>query len=404
MTAFDEEEHTLASPKGEVFTFTDYGYLRVEKGVMRVRGKISGFRVPSASLPPASEVMVSGKKEPLQQTEGFLQWGKLPKEPPPAQAANEVQDPLEHAAAVHCRFVPEEVHMPAGARREVEMHLRCVGQGKPGGQYRLVTHKGLTVEPAQIAVEPLAEGQERTVRFKVRAAMDAPNILHEIRMIPEQGLRAASQSLPVSIGVVMTSDNRVPKSGQFVVRAPGYTMKVDHYSGVSFYLLDADGHRRFGRVTRGNFLTGFPGIACEGKWSLRFGMPCEGIWSGTNHLTVRPLGLGGGPNARLQYTFYQNRIVMSLVPPTDPTKEFTMWLGNFDILGPPIHNGKQDAPHLPIVADRFFFPHPQYRQGVLLTTPPKTPLQFRQTAVSFPVRVGQQVTLRFAEESETQAE
>ena len=56
------------------------------------------------------------------------------------------------------------------------------------------------------------------------------------------------------------------------------------------------------------------------------------------------------------------------------------------------------------MADRFFFPHPLYRQGVLLTTPPETALQFHQTAVSFPIRVGQQVTLRFAEESEARAE
>jgi hypothetical protein len=49
-------------------------------------------------------------------------------------------------------------------------------------------------------------------------------------------------------------------------------------------------------------------------------------------------------------------------------------------------------------------PHPQYRQGVLLTTPPETPLQFRQTAVSFPIRVGERVTLKFAEETEARAQ
>jgi len=199
----------------------------------------------------------------------------------------------------------------------------------------------------------------------------------------------------------MTADNRVPKTGQFVVRAPGYTTKVDHYSGTSFYLLDADGHRRFGRVATGNFLTGFPGVVCEGRWSLVFGHQCEGIWTGQNNLTVRPLGLDGTPNARLVYDYFEDRIVISMVPPTDPTKEFTMWLGNFDVLRPPVHNGKQEQPWSPIVADRFFFPHPLYRQGVLLTTPPKTALQLRgDTAVSFPIRAGQAVTLQFAERSE----
>jgi hypothetical protein len=221
--------------------------------------------------------------------------------------------------------------------------------------------------------------------------------------VPENGLKGASQTLVVSTGVVMAADNRVPKSGQFVVRAPGYTMNVDHYSAVGHRLLDADGHRRFGRVVYGNFTTGFAGLAWEGKWSFLFGLPCEGIWTGTNNLTVRSQGLGGAPNARLLYTFEDDRIVIKVVPPSDPAKEFTLWLGNFDILGPPIHNGKQEQPWSPIVADRFFFPHPLYRQGVLLTTPPKTSLQLRgDTAVSFPIRVGQEVTLRFAEEREVQ--
>ena len=72
-----------------------------------------------------------------------------------------------------------------------------------------------------------------------------------------------------------------------------------------------------------------------------------------------------------------------------------MWLGDFDVLGPPVHNGRQEQPWSPLVADRFFFPHPLYRQGVLLTTPPKTALQLRgDTAVSFPIRAGQEVKPR----------
>jgi hypothetical protein len=400
MIACDDSEHTLASAGGEIFRFSDYGYLRIEKGVWRVQGKVAGFRVRPTSLPLDSDVLVNGKKERLTKADDLVEWGRLPNDSPPGELSGEADAPLERPAAVHCRFQPEEVHLAAGRAKTVELHLRAVGEGRTGGHFRLVASKGLQVEPARIAVEPMEEGQERTVHFQVRAEKDAANILREIRLLPDGGLRAAAQSLPVSTGVVMTPDNRVPRTGQFVVRAPGYTTKVDHYSGTSFYLLDADGHRRFGQVTTGNFLTGFPGVAYEGNWSLVFGHQCEGIWTGRNNLTVRPLGRDGTPNARLTYTYFEDRIVIRMVPPTDSTKEFTMWLGNFDFLGPPIHNGKQEQPWLPIVADRFFFPHPLYRQGVLLTTP-KTALQLRgDTAVSFPIRLGQEVTLRFAEESE----
>jgi hypothetical protein len=402
MTAFEEGRHTLSAATGEVFAFSDYGYLRMEKGAVQARGKISGFRVPAPSRPLDGEALVNGKKERLRKTGGFLEWGELPKESPPAPTGEAAENPPEHSAWVHTWFLPEEVHLAAGGEKEVEMHLRSVGEGRPSGQLRLAAPQGLTVEPTHVAVEPLEAGQERIVRLKVAAAKEAANSLREIRLAPEQGLQAAPQTLLVSTGVVMTADNRVPKSAQFVVRAPGYTMKVDHYSGVSFYLLDADGHRRFGRVTRGNFLTGFAGVACEGKWSLLFGLPCEGIWAGPNNLTVRSLSLGGAPNARLLYTFLADRISIAVVPPTDTTKEFTMWLGNFDILGPPVHNGKQEAPHLPIIADRFCFPHPMYRQGVLLITPAKTALQFRETSVSFPIRTGQEISLQFVEQGEAQ--
>jgi len=402
MASFDESEHTLASAAGEVFAFSDYAYLRIAKGGWRVQGKVGGFRLRPASLPPDPAAMINGKKERLTKGEGLVEWGKLPKDAL-AAPGEEADSPLERAVAVHCWFQPEEVHLAAGGEKEVQLHLRSVGEGRTGGGFRLAASGGLEVEPAQIAVEPMEEGAERTVRFKVRAAKEATAALREVRLVPENGLKAASQTLVVSAGVVMAADNRVPKSGQFVVRAPGYTMNVDHYSAVGYRLLDADGHRRFGRVVTGNFTTGFAGLAWEGKWSFLFGLPCEGIWTGANNLTARSQGLGGAPNARLLYTFEDDRIVIKVVPPSDPTKEFTMWLGNFDVLGPPVHNGKQEQRWSPIVADRFFFPHPLYRQGVLLTTPPRTSLQLRgDTAVSFPIRVGQEVTLRFAEVREVQ--
>ena len=103
---------------------------------------------------------------------------------------------------------------------------------------------------------------------------------------------------------------------------------------------------------------------------------------------------------RFRYTFHDDHITIGLVPPTNPTKEFTVWLGNFDALQRPQHNGKQQAAHLPIVADRFFFPHPAYRQGLLLTTPPETPVTFRGTAFHLPLRQGQEVSLRFVEQAQ----
>jgi hypothetical protein len=82
-----------------------------------------------------------------------------------------------------------------------------------------------------------------------------------------------------------------------------------------------------------------------------------------------------------------------------------MWLGNFDALQPPIHNGTQRVPHEPVVAEWLFFPHPVYRQGVLIRFAKKTPVTLHlptlwpqsngQAAVQFPMRSGDEVSVSF---------
>ncbi len=149
MAAFDEGRHTLASAAGEAFTFSDYGYLRIEKGTWRVQGKVDGFRVRAASLPPDSSVAVNGKKERLAVAEGLAAWGKLSQEFPPDAQRGEADSPPQCAAAVHCRFQPEEVHLAAGGEKEVELVLRAVGAGRTGGQFRLVVPEGLAGRAGQ---------------------------------------------------------------------------------------------------------------------------------------------------------------------------------------------------------------------------------------------------------------
>ena len=163
---------------------------------------------------------------------------------------------------------------------------------------------------------------------------------------------------------------------------------------------NSEGHRRHGRIRVTNFTHGIPAIEQDGHWAYYFAIPCQFIWTGPNSLTIGCGSLSGDVGVRLRYTFHEDRIVIAVIPPTNPTKQQTLWLGNFDALEPPRHNGQQAAPHLPVIADRFFFPHPVYRQGLLLRTPPETPLKYLGTAVNLPIGLGQEVSLQFVEESE----
>ena len=86
-----------------------------------------------------------------------------------------------------------------------------------------------------------------------------------------------------------------------------------------------------------------------------------------------------------------------------------MWLSNFDDLQAPIHNGTQRVPHEPVIAGWLFFPHPTYRQGVLIRFSKKTAVTLHlptikeangQAAVNFPMLPGDEVSLSFTTREE----
>src|SRR5262249_61677819 len=123
-------------------------------------------------------------------------------------------------------------------------------------------------------------------------------------------------------------------------------------------------------------------LSARGRASLQ-------VWSPPSPLPF----LGEG---RLRSEFREERVAICYLIPSRAEQEQTMWLGNFDTLEAPVHKGSQGAPHKPVVADWLYFPHPTYRQGVLLRfsrtipvtlhLPPPIPPADGQAAVELPVR------------------
>ena len=102
-------------------------------------------------------------------------------------------------------------------------------------------------------------------------------------------------------------------------------MKVDEFSGVGTYLLDADGHRRFGRFATGNFIYGFGAVQRGDHWIFRAQQASQQVWSSPDSLTFLSDG-------RLHYDFREDRIVIKYLDPPRADQEHTVWLGNFDTL------------------------------------------------------------------------
>jgi hypothetical protein len=392
-----DREHTLHSADGEAFTFRGHGHLRLAAGRVTVRGNVRAFRM-HIPRPDRVTLTVNGQAQAVRRDGEFVAFGDLPRGKAAAAGPASAEDPVERAAAVHYFFLPEEVHVRAGGEGQTAMHLRCVGRGKARGRLRLVAPKGLTVEPSSVALTGLGEGEEKVVRLRVKAAADAASKLHTVRIEPADQAPAAGGTLLVSVGVVITEEKRIPLVGQVVIRAPGYTMKVDQRSGVCYYLLDADGHRRHGQVINSpHHSPGIGAVERAGQWVLHYRSPCRFVWEGKDNLIV--VARDGEQQVRLRYTFHEDRIRIALVPPTHPHRQYSVWLGDFDALGPPRHKGtaaKKGLKRAPMIADWFFFPHPVHRQGLLILFPRPTPLHFGGTALDCTLRVGQEVVLRFA--------
>ncbi len=391
----------LRCPDGEAFRFAGYGFLRMAGQTILARGKIEAFRVRANRR--GISLTVNGQNEAAVLRDGFSLYGNVSGEG--ATASSPVSPEIaEIKASVHSYFLPEEVRLKAGVEREVSLTLRCVGRGEASGALRFIAPEGISVEPGTVELSPpLAEGATRTVTRRIKARAGLANGLFEVLLEPMGETPATAETLPVSVGVVLKKDRRVPRLAQWVVRAPGYTMKVDEFSGVGTYLLDADGHRRFGRFATGNFIYGFGAVQRGDDWIFRAQQASQQVWSSADSLTFLSDG-------RLHYDFREDRIVIKYLNPPRADQEQTVWLGNFDTLEAPIHNGTQRVPHEPVVAEWLFFPHPLYRQGVLLRFSKKTPVTLHlptilpasigQAAVNFPMRSGDEVSLSFTTREE----
>ena len=183
--AFDDAEHTLLAADGQTIVFKDSAYIRLAGGKATICGKVAGFRVQRIEA-----ATINGQPTTLASAGILVQRGQILNAggTPAPQVA---PAPQERAASLHTSFSPEEVHLSAGNQREVKLHLRCVGDGQAKGQFRISAPAGLRVEPEVVPVPAMEEGQVRVVTLKVSAEKDASPAMHEIRLIPEDGLPAA---------------------------------------------------------------------------------------------------------------------------------------------------------------------------------------------------------------------
>ncbi len=176
---------------------------------------------------------------------------------------------------------------------------------------------------------------------------DVPSQLFSLRVSPESstGAQFYAEELPVSVGVVITEDNRFPRMGDFVVRSPRYKMRVNKTYGNSYYLLDRDGQRRHGIV-------GGPGISLayglpsvrdmsiddsasthgpmHHGYLLRWGQETNGFWIGPSNL----YGIPPWGGFQYNYRFTPEYIVFEMSQANGKEYQLRLWY----LLNPPTPN------------------------------------------------------------------
>jgi hypothetical protein len=185
---------TLRAADGEAFRFTGYGYVRISGQTVVGRGKLEALRIRTTQSDLS--LTINGTKVPAAVRDGFLIYGD---EPGGASPANSPASPAtaETNAAVHSYFLPEEVRLKAGAEGEATLTLRAVGRGDATGAIRFVAPAGISVEPEVVELSPpLVEGSERTVSLRIKARVDFPNGLTELRAEPVGDTSGSDRDAP----------------------------------------------------------------------------------------------------------------------------------------------------------------------------------------------------------------
>ncbi|MEK7399013.1 MAG: hypothetical protein AAB116_18920, partial [Candidatus Poribacteria bacterium] len=161
MKAFDDKEYGFKTDKGEFFAFVDYGYLRLTNDRIIAHGKINALKIHAPHLSENTRSRLNGKDALFTYQKGFICFGDI------SQVTTQVKPKktVTSSPYVHYWFSPEEAHLSEnGGDKEVEVHLRCVGNGEVKGKIKLIVPEGLSVDKNELEVQPLSEGTEQIIK------------------------------------------------------------------------------------------------------------------------------------------------------------------------------------------------------------------------------------------------
>jgi len=291
----------------EHFVFRDHAFLRVRDGQLRAEGDLSAFSVfaPGAK---GADFSLNGKETPCTLASGYVLYNL------PANTVSAKRQEIEQPRRVSppdlvLSFVPRELCLSREGSSQVALSATNLGGPTEDAEILIASAQKLSLAPDKLQVGALGRGERKEWTVHISATADAPTAaLVKAAVADGNGEEAV---LPVTVGLTIREDfpdgREPPKQPElrfpgfedgfrdYVVRAPGYTLRINRDYGCVVSLQGPSGKM----WTRG------PGGYFSGPRKKRVGS-CFDWWGGKveeeerKGSTVRFLSPTG---LRVQYTF-----------------------------------------------------------------------------------------------------
>lgn len=334
-------------------------YWRIKGDTLTARGQIEAL---SVRAPRLKKLVLNGQPVKARREAGHLLFGtgpwkpdRAPAQPPASPAA--WTPPLR--ASLPQRFVNIDATTGGVLRVRVE-HLAAPGllTNAVAGRLEVGTGPGLAVTPATVAVLALASAERREFSFTLKSPKAGDQQPLTVKLfVTTAGRERLAHTITTTVAVGVTVEevrqtydhpmykdlweplqkDRSDTFDRFRVRAPGYTIEIDKFSGTSRSMIDPEGHERIAaagyplQFTRGHAMFMRDMRNSEGRYPYE--VPCVpaapdkpktlGWWSEAKFLGQGTDPASGAPTLRFQtadglyelhYVFQPERVRASFVP------------------------------------------------------------------------------------------
>jgi hypothetical protein len=252
----------------EIVKFRGQAYVRYADGRIIARGDLTGFCIAAPGLPAQGAVTVNGIPAKYETVGDYVVVGDAGKPEGNAKALSVIAEKDAPGSPVELEFPQQLVNIDAEQGGYMVVRVTNIVSPQVSGRIEVAPAPGLAVSGGSQRIEGVKAGHRSERVFQLKAAGCKPGTLQPVRVRLYVG-NAGQERLAwetwrkVAVGVVVEQVDYAWIQEQFTypgyklpgvfkgqqgfvfdvvrVRAPGYTIDIDKWSGAARWILQPDG-------------------------------------------------------------------------------------------------------------------------------------------------------------------